>query len=195
MTVDELVKGSGTGTGPAPGGWTSLGAAITSGPARRVVDEQPDGAPRGLRHVPVEVPALVAAHEEVEQARTEQTTDEWKQRYAVRAGVEGTIHQAVAATGVRRSRYTGLTKTRLAHVFAACEPHDKEALAQRLAGARVLLVEDNDGVRLATDLFLRFEGFHVESAPSAGGASRSPPCWARPARWRPCSRTNWATGP
>lgn len=36
--------------------------------------------------------------------------------------------------------------------------------------ARVLLVEDNDGVRLATELFLRFEGFHVESAQSAAEA-------------------------
>lgn len=36
--------------------------------------------------------------------------------------------------------------------------------------ARVLLVEDNDGVRLATELFLRFEGFHVESASSAAEA-------------------------
>jgi hypothetical protein len=39
---------------------------------------------------------------------------EWKQRYATRAGVEGTIHQAVAATGIRRSRYLGLPKTHLA---------------------------------------------------------------------------------
>jgi transposase len=58
-------------------------------------------------------------HHAVKRARTEQTTDEWKQRYATRAGIEGTIHQAVATTGVRRSRYTGLPKTRLAHVFAA----------------------------------------------------------------------------
>jgi CheY-like chemotaxis protein len=36
--------------------------------------------------------------------------------------------------------------------------------------SRVLLVEDNDGVRLATELFLRFEGFHVESASSAAEA-------------------------
>lgn len=58
-------------------------------------------------------------HEAVEQARTEQNTDEWKERYAVRAGVEGTIHQAVAVTGIRRSRYTGLAKTNLANIFAA----------------------------------------------------------------------------
>lgn len=58
-------------------------------------------------------------HEAVEHARTEQATDEWKQRYAIRAGVEGTIHQAVAVTGIRRCRYIGLPKTRLAHVFTA----------------------------------------------------------------------------
>lgn len=58
-------------------------------------------------------------HDTVEHARTEQTTDEWKQRYATQAGVEGTIHQVVAVTGVRRCRYIGLPKTRLAHVFAA----------------------------------------------------------------------------
>jgi hypothetical protein len=35
-------------------------------------------------------------------------------------GVEGTIHQAVAVTGVRRCRYLGLPKTRLvAHILAA----------------------------------------------------------------------------
>jgi hypothetical protein len=37
-------------------------------------------------------------HDMVEQARSEQATEEWKQRYAIRAGVEGTIHQAVAVT-------------------------------------------------------------------------------------------------
>ncbi|MCU1662698.1 MAG: putative transposase, partial [Pseudonocardia sp.] len=31
----------------------------------------------------------------------------------------GTIHQAVATTGIRRSRYLGLPKTHLAHVFTA----------------------------------------------------------------------------
>jgi len=36
--------------------------------------------------------------------------------------------------------------------------------------ARILLVEDNDGVRLATELFLRFEGFSVLSAPTVAEA-------------------------
>jgi hypothetical protein len=49
-------------------------------------------------------------HEMVEQARAAQTTEEWRQRYAIRAGVEGTIHQATATTGIRRSRYLGLPK-------------------------------------------------------------------------------------
>jgi hypothetical protein len=53
-------------------------------------------------------------HEMVEQARGAQTTEEWKQRYAIRAGVEATIHQATATTGIRRSRYLGLPKTHLA---------------------------------------------------------------------------------
>jgi transposase len=52
-------------------------------------------------------------------ARTEQATDDWQARYAARAGVEGTIGQAVAVTGLRRARYRGLPKTRLQHVFSA----------------------------------------------------------------------------
>ncbi|MFJ5901852.1 IS1182 family transposase [Streptomyces sp. NPDC093064] len=53
------------------------------------------------------------------QRRTEQQTDEWKARYNVRAGVEGTISQAVRRTGIRRTRYTGLAKTHLGNVLAA----------------------------------------------------------------------------
>jgi PAS domain S-box-containing protein len=48
------------------------------------------------------------------------------------------------------------------------------AVAEATAGtsrrARIFLVEDNDGVRLATELFLRFEGFPVVSAPSVAEA-------------------------
>ncbi|MFD4133659.1 transposase [Streptomyces goshikiensis] len=32
--------------------------------------------------------------------------------------MEGTIHQAVAVTGMRRARYLGLQKTHLEHVFS-----------------------------------------------------------------------------
>ncbi|MFE9927368.1 IS1182 family transposase, partial [Streptomyces sp. NPDC005774] len=53
------------------------------------------------------------------QRRKEQLTDEWKKRYDIRAGVEGTISQAVRRTGIRRTRYTGLPKTHLGNILAA----------------------------------------------------------------------------
>jgi hypothetical protein len=60
-----------------------------------------------------------AQQEALEARRREQLTDEWKQRYNIRAGVEGTVSQAVRRTSIRRTRYTGLPKTHLGHVFAA----------------------------------------------------------------------------
>ncbi len=51
--------------------------------------------------------------------RASQNTRDWQARYAIRAGVEGTIRQAVAVTGMRRARYRGLAKTRLEHVYFA----------------------------------------------------------------------------
>ena len=52
-------------------------------------------------------------------ARAAQDTPDWQADYARRAGVEGTIRQAVAVTGTRRARYRGLPKTRLEHVHSA----------------------------------------------------------------------------
>jgi transposase len=52
-------------------------------------------------------------------ARTEQATKDWQTRYAVRAGIEGTINQALDL-GIRRSRYRGIDKTRLHHILTAC---------------------------------------------------------------------------
>ncbi|GAA2798044.1 hypothetical protein GCM10010505_26370 [Kitasatospora aburaviensis] len=54
-------------------------------------------------------------HHALQAARTEQQTDDWKERYKVRAGVEGTIAQGVQRCGMRRSRYRGLAKTSLQH--------------------------------------------------------------------------------
>ncbi|MFE7413715.1 IS1182 family transposase [Streptomyces laurentii] len=54
-------------------------------------------------------------HEALRQARAEQDTDTWKDRYKTRAGVEGTISQGVQRCGLRRSRYRGLAKTSLQH--------------------------------------------------------------------------------
>ena len=58
-------------------------------------------------------------HQAVTDARTGQTTGQWKNRYNIRAGVEGTIRQATHVTGIRRARYLGLPKTRLEHNAAA----------------------------------------------------------------------------
>jgi transposase len=44
---------------------------------------------------------------------------EWRQRYARRAGVEGTLSQAVSRFGLRRCRYIGLRKTGLQHIITA----------------------------------------------------------------------------
>jgi transposase len=52
-------------------------------------------------------------------ARATQDTRDFQARYALRAGVEGTIRQGVAVTGMRQARYRGLDKTRLEHVNAA----------------------------------------------------------------------------
>jgi transposase len=58
-------------------------------------------------------------HETLTAARTEQATDTWKARYALRAGIEGTLNQALDVTGLRSARYRGLPKTRLQHAFSA----------------------------------------------------------------------------
>jgi transposase len=58
-------------------------------------------------------------HEAVTAARAGQASQQWKDRYAVRAGVEGTIAQATHVTGIRRARYLGLPKTSLEHNTAA----------------------------------------------------------------------------
>jgi transposase len=58
-------------------------------------------------------------HEALAIARAEQTSAQWKARYAARAGVEGTMRQATHVTGIRRARYLGLPKTQLEHNIAA----------------------------------------------------------------------------
>jgi len=60
-----------------------------------------------------------AEHEAVQAARREQGSEEWCRRYARRAGIEGTLSQAVGAFGMRRCRYIGLAKTKLQHILAA----------------------------------------------------------------------------
>jgi len=52
-------------------------------------------------------------------ARQRQNTEAFKQKYKVRAGVEGTISQGTRSFDLRRSRYIGLPKTHLQHVLTA----------------------------------------------------------------------------
>ncbi|WP_167739083.1 transposase [Streptomyces noursei] len=59
------------------------------------------------------------AHDTLTRARTEQKTKTWKDTYALRAGIEGTINQTLDVTGLRRARYRGLPKVRLQHAFSA----------------------------------------------------------------------------
>ena len=58
-------------------------------------------------------------HEALQAARHRQTTAEFKEQYAQRAGIEGTLSQGVRAFDLRRSRYIGLAKTHLQHILIA----------------------------------------------------------------------------
>ena len=58
-----------------------------------------------------------AAHQALQAARARQTTPEFQAAYRTRAGIEGTISQAVRAYGLRRARYRGLAKTHLQHIL------------------------------------------------------------------------------
>jgi len=62
---------------------------------------------------------LREAHEALQAARERQTSEEFKQRYKMRAGIEGTLSRGVRSCGVRRSRYIGEAKTWLQEVCAA----------------------------------------------------------------------------
>ena len=68
---------------------------------------------RRLRLPPQEQYEALAA------ARAWYASEEGRQRYQCRAGVEGTLSQGVRAFGLRRTRYRGLEKTHLQHVAIA----------------------------------------------------------------------------
>jgi transposase len=58
-------------------------------------------------------------YEALHAARRRQTTQAFSQQYALRSGIEATFSQGVRAFGLRRSRYSGLTKTHLQHIGTA----------------------------------------------------------------------------
>jgi transposase len=82
-----------------------------------------------------------AQHEAIQMARGRQQTQAFKDRYAKRAGVEGTISQGVRMFDLRRSRYIGQAKTHLQHVIAAAAMNVTRILAwlmdTPLGGTRV----------------------------------------------------------
>lgn len=51
--------------------------------------------------------------------RIQQKTGEFRESYAIRAGIEGTHAQAIRRSGLRRARYRGLAKTHLQLVITA----------------------------------------------------------------------------
>ncbi len=57
-----------------------------------------------------------AQYEALEQAREQHRSQAGRERYKRRAGVEGTLSQAVRGFGMRHSRYRGLAKTHLQNV-------------------------------------------------------------------------------
>jgi transposase len=69
--------------------------------------------PRGLTLQPMKRQLAL------QKAREREKTSVFKEQYADRAGVEGTISQAVDKLGMRRSRYRGIAKTHLHHVMTA----------------------------------------------------------------------------
>jgi transposase len=58
-------------------------------------------------------------HEALRERRAHEQTGDFAAEYARRAGIEGTISQAVRAHAMRRTRYIGQARTHLAHLMMA----------------------------------------------------------------------------
>jgi transposase len=58
-------------------------------------------------------------YEALQAAKRRQTTQDFREQYALRAGIEATHAQGLRRSDLRRTRYIGLTKTHLQHIFTA----------------------------------------------------------------------------
>ncbi len=58
-------------------------------------------------------------HEALQAARKRQETADFRQLYAKRAGIEGTLSQGIRGFGLRHCRSIGLSKAHLQHIFTA----------------------------------------------------------------------------
>lgn len=68
-------------------------------------------------------------HTALQAARQRQTSEDFRQRYKARAGIEGTLSQACRMFDLRRTRFCGLDKTHLHHVLMAAALNFKRLLA------------------------------------------------------------------
>ena len=60
-----------------------------------------------------------AEYRALEDRRQQEVTTAFRDAYAVRAGIEGTLSQGIRRCGLRHCRYVGLTKTHLQHLLTA----------------------------------------------------------------------------
>jgi transposase len=58
-------------------------------------------------------------YEALQEARKRQTSEEFRQQYAPRAGIESTHAQGIRRCGLRQARYVGLAKTHFQHLATA----------------------------------------------------------------------------
>ncbi|RAG81963.1 hypothetical protein DN069_30035 [Streptacidiphilus pinicola] len=131
-------------------------------------------------------------HELLQQQRAEQETPGWRQRYGRRAGVEGTIHQAVHTTGIRTNRYRGLARTGLAHVLSAAAldlaatnstlPHSPwpRACPTGAAGHRPRVRTDHHGPRVSVHMGMVGGRWSPGTRPGFQGTKQAKPIRARP---------------
>jgi IS5 family transposase len=116
------------GVARCPGGATSRSmkpdkrGLVTFGFSRRVC--RPCPIRDQCTHAKPDVPRRITIHPEpIHTARmaahTAQDSDTWRQTYNARAGIEGTISEAVRGPNLRHSRYRGLAKSHLQNVFTA----------------------------------------------------------------------------
>jgi transposase len=106
--------------------WTP-GHDVSGDPVFRIRFDQATCRACPTRHVcttakdaPRQLTVRPQAHHEARQAaRQRQETPEFKEKYALRSGVESSLSQGIRRFAVRQSRYRGLVRTHLQHLFTA----------------------------------------------------------------------------
>ena len=68
-------------------------------------------------------------HEATQEARQRQELPEFKEKYHARAGIEGTLSQAVVALGMRKTRYRDPVKVHFQHLTTAAAINLKRVYA------------------------------------------------------------------